>query len=295
MQVPPDRELAVVLRPSAKLDGAELDALFAESELTAPAFELDRSLCWVSAHVGGRLVGFVNVAWDGGRHAFLLDSVVHPECRRRGIGLALVRCAVEEARSLGAEWLHVDHEARHADFYRRCGFRPTQAGLIALNAQAEGTERRPAGLALRRYAAEDADACASVFTSIPEWFGVPSATAAYLADLPKLPTWVATLDGTVAGFVSLVRPQPRSFEMHVLAVGRDWHGQGVGRALVGLSERFARAQDGRMMQVKTLGPSHADPFYAKTRAFYQKLGYEPLLETDRLWDGAPTLILVKAL
>ena len=84
MEAPPDRELAIALRPSAELDGAALDALFAESALAPPAFDLERSLCWVSAHAGERLVGFVNVAWDGGRHAFLLDSVVHPSCRRRG-------------------------------------------------------------------------------------------------------------------------------------------------------------------------------------------------------------------
>jgi ribosomal protein S18 acetylase RimI-like enzyme len=292
----PQPELAVVLRPSAQLDPAELEALFAAGAGWAPpAFDLDRSLCWVSAHVGERLVGFVNVAWDGGRHAFLLDTVVHPECRRRGVGRALVRCAVDEARSLGADWLHVDHEARHAAFYRRCGFRSTQAGLIELKAEAEAAERRPAGLVLRRYAAPDAAGCAAVFASIPEWFGIRSATDAYLAELPRLPTWVAELDGSVAGFVSVVRPQPRAFEMHVLAVARAWHGRGIGRALAELSERFARASDGRLMQVKTLGPSQADAAYDKTRAFYQRLGYEPLLETDRLWDGAPTLLLVKPL
>src|SRR5688572_18185609 len=178
--------LDVVLRPSAALDEEEVAELFRQSWPGGgtPRFELARSLCWVSAHVGERLVGFVNVAWDGGRHAFLLDSVVHPACRRRGVGLALVRCAVEEARSLGAEWLHVDYEARHADFYRRCGFRPTRAGLIALRADTGGAERPVAGLVLRRYAAQDAEGCASVFASLPEWF-VPSATAAYLADLPK--------------------------------------------------------------------------------------------------------------
>ena len=297
MEAPSGRELAVVLRPSAELDPTELATLFAEGwpEAGAPRFELDRSLCWVSAHVGERLVGFVNVAWDGGVHAFLLDPVVHPDCRRRGIGLALVRCAAEEARALGAELLHVDYEARHADFYRRCGFRPTQAGLIELNATASGPASLPAGLALRRYAADDADGCAAVFASIPEWFGIPTATAAYLADLPRLPTWVATLEGGVAGFVGVVRSQPRAFEVHVMAVARARHGQGVGRALLGLAERFARAQGGRLMQIKTLGPSQADAFYERTRAFYQSLGYEPLLETDRLWEGAPTLILVKAL
>ena len=39
---------------------------------------LERSLTWVTAHEGDRLVGFVNVAWDGGVHAFLLDTTVHP-------------------------------------------------------------------------------------------------------------------------------------------------------------------------------------------------------------------------
>ena len=43
---------------------------------------LARSLTYVAAYdtVGGgeQLVGFVNVAWDGGIHAFLLDTTVHP-------------------------------------------------------------------------------------------------------------------------------------------------------------------------------------------------------------------------
>jgi ribosomal protein S18 acetylase RimI-like enzyme len=289
--------LSVSLRPSAELDAGELAALFRASwpDAAPPAFDLAHSLCWVSAHAGERLVGFVNVAWDGGVHAFLLDAVVHPDCRRRGVGSALVRCAGEEARSLGAEWLHVDYEARHAAFYGRAGFRPTAAGLIALRAGVAGPPAPPHGLGLRRYTAADADGCSAVFASVPEWFGIPTATGAYLADLPRLPTWVATLGGGVVGFVSLARPQPRAFEVHVLAVARAQHGQGVGRALLELAERFARAQDGRFMQVLTLGPSSSDAFYEKTRGFYQKLGYEPLLETDRLWQGAPTLILVKAL
>ena len=52
---------------------------------------LQRSLGWVGATDGDRLVGFVNVAWDGGVHAFLLDTTVHPEYQRRGVGRALVR------------------------------------------------------------------------------------------------------------------------------------------------------------------------------------------------------------
>ena len=93
---------------------------------------LARSLCWVTAHAGGRLVGFVNVAWDGGIHAFLLDTAVHPEHGRRGVGAALVECATGEAARLGAGWLHVDYEPHLEGFYRNCGFGETNAGLLRL-------------------------------------------------------------------------------------------------------------------------------------------------------------------
>lgn len=48
------------------------------------------SLGWVCARRDGELVGFVNVAWDGGVHAFILDTMVSAELRRSGIGAELV-------------------------------------------------------------------------------------------------------------------------------------------------------------------------------------------------------------
>ena len=66
------------------------------------------SLGWVCARDGGDLVGFVNVAWDGGVHAFILDTLVAPAVRRRGAGTRLVQVATEHARAAGCEWLHAD-------------------------------------------------------------------------------------------------------------------------------------------------------------------------------------------
>lgn len=94
---------------------------------------LARSLTYICAYSNGRLVGFVNVAWDGGVHAFLLDTTVHPEYQRRGIGRRLVEIAVRESRSRGAVWLHVDYEPHHRPFYEACEFSPTAAGLINLS------------------------------------------------------------------------------------------------------------------------------------------------------------------
>jgi len=45
-----------------------------------------------------QLAGFVNVAWDGGVHAFNLDTVVAWPLRRRGIGTRLVEVGAREAR-----------------------------------------------------------------------------------------------------------------------------------------------------------------------------------------------------
>ncbi|GAA4604027.1 GNAT superfamily N-acetyltransferase [Actinoplanes octamycinicus] len=98
------------------------------------AARLDRyALTWVGAFDDGRLVGFVQVCWDGGPHAFVLDTAVDPDWQHRGIGTALVKAAAEEARAAGCEWLHVDFEPHLEHFYvEQCGFRRTPAGLIAL-------------------------------------------------------------------------------------------------------------------------------------------------------------------
>lgn len=91
------------------------------------------SLGWVCARVGDELVGFVNVAWDGGVHAFVLDTVVGEGWRRTGVGRGLVAAAVRGARAARCEWLHVDFDDHLRPFYfDACGFTPTDAGLIAL-------------------------------------------------------------------------------------------------------------------------------------------------------------------
>lgn len=91
------------------------------------------SLGWVCARRGDDLVGYVNVAWDGAIHAFILDTLVRSDARRQGVGAELVNVAVRESRAAGCEWLHVDFDDELRPFYfDRCRFRPTNGGLIAL-------------------------------------------------------------------------------------------------------------------------------------------------------------------
>jgi len=95
---------------------------------------ISRSLLYVCAYHDEQLVGYVNMAWDGGVHAFLLDTTVHSSYQRQGIGVRLVRAAVDAARERGLEWVHADYEPHLVEFYRQCGFWATEAGLINLRA-----------------------------------------------------------------------------------------------------------------------------------------------------------------
>lgn len=123
------------------IDDAELTRLIdlafagtASGDPTAWSARLHaHSVGWVCAYTDGRLCGFVHACWDGGKHAFVLDTAVLPEMQRHGIGAELLRHLTAIARRAGCEWLHVDYEPGHDGFYQAAGFRPTLAGVRKLN------------------------------------------------------------------------------------------------------------------------------------------------------------------
>ena len=131
--------MAITYEWRGEFENSAVNALHAEG-FDHPLIEDDwhaqvhrHSLGWVCARQGADLVGFVNVAWDGGAHAFILDTVVAEHARHLGIGKGLIAVAVESAHAAGCEWLHVDFEEHLREFYfGACGFAPTAAGLIAL-------------------------------------------------------------------------------------------------------------------------------------------------------------------
>ena len=134
----PSSQSGLTYRVGGDVASADLDALFAAAWPEPRRCAWNRlarhSLTWVSAYAGGRLIGFVRVAWDGGIHAFVLDPTVHPAWRRRGVGSRLVAAAVEVAGEQGIVWVHVDYAPELRPFYARCGFRPPEAGLLRLPA-----------------------------------------------------------------------------------------------------------------------------------------------------------------
>ena len=139
--------------------------------------------------------------------------------------------------------------------------------------------------------AERSRLCERVLRDLPDWFGIEEATAAYVRDVAGLETFAIGADA----FLSLKEHGPRAAEVYVMGVRRARHREGLGTALLAAAEEQLRARGVEYLQVKTLGPSHADPGYPTTRCFYQARGFVPLEELHGLWGDNPCLILVKRL
>jgi ribosomal protein S18 acetylase RimI-like enzyme len=136
--------------------------------------------------------------------------------------------------------------------------------------------------------------CISLIRMLPDWFGQEAGIQNYEREIGQLPTFLADMEGQLVGFLSLKPHTPYSAEVYVMAVHPLFHHCGIGRSLMRAAEAYAKEQKIEYMQVKTLGPSRPDDGYARTRAFYEAMGYRPMEELKQIWDeNNPCLILVK--
>jgi N-acetylglutamate synthase-like GNAT family acetyltransferase len=141
-----------------------------------------------------------------------------------------------------------------------------------------------------------ASICGPILRSLPAWFGIEEATVQYIEDTDRFPTWLAWTEDEVAGFLTIRQHSQYAAEIHIMGIRPEMHRRGVGRALVQTVQAALRGSGIEYLQVKTLGPSHPDDNYAKTRKFYLALGFRPLEEFPDLWDEAnPCLQMVKHL
>jgi ribosomal protein S18 acetylase RimI-like enzyme len=92
----------------------------------------------------GRQVGFCRVISDRTRFAYLLDVVVANDCRRQGIGQAMVRYAVShpDLRQV-YQWLLKTSDAH--GLYGTCGFVPLEDPERWMGIMKQRPERREFG------------------------------------------------------------------------------------------------------------------------------------------------------
>lgn len=121
---------------------------------------------------------------------------------------------------------------------------------------------------------------------LPQWFAQPDSNRHYAGQAEVLEAWTARVDGQVAGLLLLKRHSDVSAEIYWLGVDPGHHRQGIGRILVGAVEARLRQESLKYLFVMTLHPE--DPYepYRRTRAFYERMGFELVISLGREPPGS---------
>lgn len=131
-----------------------------------------------------------------------------------------------------------------------------------------------------------------VLKDLPEWFGIPESTQAYIEGAKDLQVWAAYQESDLTGFVSLSYSSEECAEIDCLGVKKSFQGQGIGRELITTIEREAVKQVD-YLQVKTVAEG-SNKDYDRTNVFYRSVGFKKLEIFPQLWDPQnPCQILIK--
>ena len=133
---------------------------------------------------------------------------------------------------------------------------------------------------------------AEVLKDLPEWFGMPESTQAYIEGAKDLQVWAAYQEGDLLGFVSLSYSSEDCAEIDCLGVKKAHQGRGIGSQLLATLESEA-CKKVDYLQVKTVAEG-SNKNYDRTNVFYRSLGFKKLEIFPSLWDPQnPCQILIK--
>ena len=134
-----------------------------------------------------------------------------------------------------------------------------------------------------------------ILADLPEWFGIPESTEAYIRDSAEMPFFAAMEGAEAVGFMSMKETSPYTCEIFVTGVKKRLHRSGAGSAMFAAFCEYARSRGYRFVQVKTVAAG-CYPQYDATRLFYERMGFCALEVFPTLWDeGNPCLVMVMVL
>lgn len=133
-----------------------------------------------------------------------------------------------------------------------------------------------------------------ILLALPDWFGIPESTRAYIGGCADLPFFAYEKEGEHVGFIALKETSPFAAEIYVMGVLREHHRTGVGRRLFEAFYDYAKAHGYEFLQVKTVDAGLYEE-YDRTRLFYESMGFRKLEVFPTLWDERnPCLVMVMA-
>ena len=136
---------------------------------------------------------------------------------------------------------------------------------------------------------------AEVLKDLPEWFGIPESTQAYIEGAMDLQVWAAYQESDLLGFVCLSYSSKDCAEINCLGVKKAHQCRGIGSQLLATLESEARKNVEYVdyLQVKTVAEG-SNKDYDRTNVFYRSLGFKKLEIFPQLWGPQnPCQILIK--
>ena len=135
----------------------------------------------------------------------------------------------------------------------------------------------------------------AVLEALPEWFGIPEARESYIKNSADKP-FIAAFDGEKpVGFLYLAETGKATAELHCMGVLKEYHRNGVGRAIVEKAKRLAKCTGYSFLQVKTVKRGVYEE-YDKTNDFYIACGFKEFEIIPELWgENNPCQIYILAL
>lgn len=135
-----------------------------------------------------------------------------------------------------------------------------------------------------------------VLRGLPDWFGIENALLDYAASVSELPFWAALEGDVCVGFVSVKIHHGHTGDIYVMGILPEYHRQGIGRQLMEAADYYFQENGCKYVIVKTLSELAESEHYERTRQFYLRVGFEPLITLTEMWDEQnPCLIMIKEL
>lgn len=133
-----------------------------------------------------------------------------------------------------------------------------------------------------------------ILRKLPEWFDIEEAIVEYVEGVKDTKFYVAYDSEKPIGFISIKHNNEYTSEIYVIGVLKEYQGKHIGKSLVEVANNTLADIGTKFLQVKTLGPSNSNKYYADTRKFYEGVGFYPLEEIKELWDEINIcLIMIK--
>ena len=124
----------------------------------------------------------------------------------------------------------------------------------------------------------------TILRKLPEWFGIEESLVNYVNTVKEYSYWaVFNNENNCIGFFSGKMHYNKTGDIYVCGIDPKYHGKGIGTLLYNELEKYFINNNCKYVIVKTLSEIHPDIFYAKTRKFYEKMGFEELFTDIEMW------------